>query len=73
MARGFILTDACAELVKLSLGLLQLAIDDTQPGDQRAQVNAGCFSNALGNIDGRLPQCTQNRLGIHAADAMLPE
>jgi hypothetical protein len=36
-------------------------------------VGAGRFGNALRNFDGWLSQCTDNGLGIDAADAMLLE
>jgi hypothetical protein len=44
---GFGLAKAHAELFELVLGRPQLAIDHTQASDQRAQVNAGRFGNAV--------------------------
>jgi hypothetical protein len=35
-------------------------------------VDACRFSNAIRDLDGRFSECTDNCLGIDAADAMLP-
>ena len=36
------LADRRAQRIKLGVGLPQFAVDDTQPGKQRTQMNAGC-------------------------------
>ena len=70
---GFGLANTHAELLQFALGLCQLAIDDAQASEQRAQVDAGRFSNTFCDIDGGLSQCAENGLGINATDAMLLE
>ena len=57
--------------IELTLSLPQLAVDYVQTRDQRAHVDACRFSNAISDLDGRFSQCTNNGLGIDAADAML--
>ena len=68
---GFGRTYLRADLIELALSLPQLTVDNVQTRDQRAHVDACRFSNAISDLDGRLSQCTDNGLGIDAADAML--
>jgi len=68
---GFGRTNLRADLIELALSLPQLTVDNVQTRDQRAHVDACRFSNAISDLDGRFSQCTDNGLGIDAADAML--
>jgi len=70
---GFGLADGCAELIELTLGMPQLAIDDTQASYQRAQMDAGRFSDTISNFDGGFSQYAENGLSIEATNAMLLE
>ena len=67
------LADRCAELIKFVLGIVQLAIDDLQTHDERANVDTSCCRNSIWNFNGGLSQCSKNALGIHAANTMLLE
>jgi hypothetical protein len=45
-------TDDCGDLIKVSFGLSQLAIDNAQASNRQAHVDIGCFNEAVGNFDG---------------------
>ena len=62
-----------AQRIKLGVGLPQFAVDDTQPGKQRTQMNAGCLGHALANFDGRLLQVAKHSGGVDAADVVVLE
>ena len=64
------LANGGAELIKLVLGTIQLAIDNLQPRDERADVDTSCVRNYIWHFDGGLPQYLENALSIYAADAM---
>src|SRR5271166_4918747 len=67
---GFGFTDGGAELIELTLGISQLTIDKTQPSDKGTHVDAGRFSDAVRNFDGRFSQSAESGPGVNAADTM---
>ena len=66
---GFGRANLRADLIELTLSFPQLTVDNVQTRDQRAHVDACRFSNAIRDLYGRFSQCTDNGLGIDAADA----
>jgi hypothetical protein len=50
VSRGFGLADDCGDLIKMSFGLSQLAIDNAQASNRQAHVDVGCFNEAAGTL-----------------------
>ena len=67
------LPNVSTELAEFVLGIAELAIDNAQTNDQRAQVDPGRCRHRIRHFKGGLPQYAKNGLGIHAPDAMLLE
>jgi hypothetical protein len=46
--------NAAHSFVESARGAAKLAVDDAQPGDEGADVDAGGLGNAIGHLDGGL-------------------
>src|SRR3954470_15481970 len=64
-------TQACAQLIQLALGLIELAVSQAQASHQRAQMQNGSFGDPLSHWDRGLTQEANHLLGINPADPML--